>query len=248
MKNFINEYLQKLKEKKYKFSTIKAYKYLLNSFYEFLIKQNICSYKNLNKKIVLKFINHIQEHRLFSKKKILIESAKLKTHRLNKFLKYLSQKKSINFLILEKKDLKNIFKNFSSSHINLSKIEKLRLLNSIDTSRDLGIRDRAMIELVLNIKIKKHKLLELKTCDLNIKKNKIYYKNIILNNNATKYLFLYLNNVRPLLLNDSKEKTLFLSLKGYKINKYTAIDILKKYIHKAGIKKHITWNTLCKTK
>lgn len=126
-----------------------------------------------------------------------------------------------------------------------------RLLTMPDPVKPLGIRDRAMFELMYASGMRVSELLALKVDDVNLsagfahcmgkgKKERI----VPINQTAIEWVTRYLTRTRPMLLNDLGERTLFLNAHGQPMTRQGFWKLLSGYARKANIEKEVTPHTL----
>ena len=129
----------------------------------------------------------------------------------------------------------------------LSLEEVDRLLRQPDNSATLGVRDRAMIELMYSTGLRVSELCGLRVADLQIdpgclrcigKGNK--ERLVPVGRQALGAVEKYLRDSRPKLLRGGGSPYLFLNQKGRKIDRITFWKTLREYGRKAGLRKALT--------
>lgn len=128
--------------------------------------------------------------------------------------------------------------------------EVLQLLAQPSGNDYKSIRDKAMLELLYATGIKVSELVDLTINEVNVqigivnlqssKNNRI----IPIYPAAVKTITNYLQNVRPAIVNDSKEEKLFTNMNGQTLSRQGFWKIIKYYADKAKINKDITPHTL----
>lgn len=126
-----------------------------------------------------------------------------------------------------------------------------QLLNQPDISNVWGIRDKTMLELLYATGIRVSELICIKVEDINIEMGylRCFGKGareriVPVGSVALKYLEKYINDVRPKILKEQDEKTLFLNHRGKALTRQGFWKIIRKYAQEAGILKNITPHTL----
>ena len=127
----------------------------------------------------------------------------------------------------------------------LSIIDILKLINSIDESSLLGVRDKLILELLYATGIRVSELIELTVNDYDSSYGviKIFGKRkkermVPLHFEAIELLSKYFKEVRPI-LNKKNKNYIFLSRNGNKLTRQFIWQIIKKYAIKAGIFKNV---------
>ena len=126
-----------------------------------------------------------------------------------------------------------------------------KLMEQPDVLLPLGLRDRAMLELMYGTGIRVSEILSLQLEDINImagflrclgkgRKERI----IPVNQTSIKWVERYLARSRNTLLRGNLERTIFLNVHGRKLSRQGFFKILAQYGNKSDIKKDITPHTL----
>ncbi|MCP4669907.1 MAG: tyrosine-type recombinase/integrase [Desulfobacula sp.] len=132
----------------------------------------------------------------------------------------------------------------------LSKSESRKILNAPDTKSVIGYRDRVMLEVLYSSGIRKKELRLLTLNDVDYhdgflrvmgKGNK--ERIVPVGRIACRYLENYVKSVRPELIKDPYNNTLFLSSRGQRLNHNAVWVMVKKYGKRAKIKKNISTHT-----
>lgn len=132
----------------------------------------------------------------------------------------------------------------------LSSKEVDLFLEQPDSSEPKGCRDKAMLEVLYATGIRVSELISLNVQDVNLSVGfircvgKQKERIIPLYRTAIKALTLYINDVRPQLLEEPHENALFVNMSGERMSRQGFWKIVKYYQDKAEIKKDITPHTL----
>lgn len=124
------------------------------------------------------------------------------------------------------------------------------LISQPDISSLRGCRDKAMLELMYATGIRVTELIELNIDDINLGISVLHCRSgkldrtIPVYKEAIQTLEDYLVRVRPVIVNDRKEKSLFLNLNGARLTRQGFWKIIKGYAASAGINKDITPHTI----
>ena len=128
--------------------------------------------------------------------------------------------------------------------------EVLTLLAQPSGTDYKSIRDKAMLELLYATGIKVSELVDLEISDLNLQIGILNLRSakngriIPIYPAAVKTLQLYVNNVRPAIINNIEEERLFTNMSGESLSRQGFWKIVKFYAKKAKISKDITPHTL----
>lgn len=127
-------------------------------------------------------------------------------------------------------------------------VDEIDILLSQPNESVLGLRDRAMLEILYTSGLKVNELISLRLSDLDMKLKVIKCqsgkKNRVLPLGAIAYdaIDLYLRDSRDVLIKDNCEY-LFLSYTGHQMSRQGFWKLVKKYADQAGIEKNISTST-----
>ena len=238
IKDFI-KYLSN--EKRYPETTITSYQKDLDNYYGFIKAKNI-NYKTINKDEIRSYLKYLDELN-YSKTTI---SRILST--LRHFYQYLmiNNVVSVNMFKLiknPKKDKK--LPNFLQSD------ELQKIFDSIDIETPLGIRNRLIVELLYASGLRVSELASLTIDNINIHTKEIRVlgkgskeRIVFFGDYAKKYLELYLEQSRPILLDKNKTKILLLNNNGEPLSTRGIQMIIDNVVRDASLKHNISPHVL----
>jgi len=236
MLNDFLEYLNKIR--KYSNNTIINYEFDINLFNEFLSKKKL-SFKNVEYKDILEFVNYLKDsYKSTSINRILSSLRTYYNYLLKNNLVKSNPFNVINSLKKEKK-LPEYFK------YN----EYIELIDSIDVSNNLGIRNKCLFEILLCTGCRVNELVNIKLNDIDInlreikvlgkgKKERIVYIGSYAIDSLKEYL-----NIRDFLLKNKNNNYLFLNHLGNKLTTRGIRDIIDKILLNSSLKLKITPHT-----
>ena len=237
------DYLHYLKvERGLSENTINSYGIDLKLFLEYLRENEIPSFKQVNKEVI---VNYMQSEKNSNKANSSILRS---VSSLRKFFQYLAQEK-----IIEKDPMLLIDTPKKKQHLPqvLTKEEVEKLLHSPNTGQVLGLRDRAMLELMYATGLRISEIINLKLEDLHLTigtlqtLGKGHKERIVpVGDEAIKWINRYLEEARPKLLKQKRSNYLFLNFHGNNLTRQGVWKNLKAEVRKAGIQKNITPHTL----
>ncbi|MGY3819893.1 site-specific tyrosine recombinase XerD [Ligilactobacillus salivarius] len=237
------DYLHYLKvERGLSENTINSYGIDLKLFLEYLRENEIPSFKQVNKEVI---VNYMQAEKNNNKANSSILRS---VSSLRKFFQYLAQEK-----IIEKDPMLLIDTPKKKQHLPqvLTKEEVEKLLHSPNTGQVLGLRDRAMLELMYATGLRISEIINLKLEDLHLTigtlqtLGKGHKERIVpVGDEAIKWINRYLEEARPKLLKQKRSNYLFLNFHGNNLTRQGVWKNLKAEVRKAGIQKNITPHTL----
>jgi integrase/recombinase XerD len=125
------------------------------------------------------------------------------------------------------------------------------LLGQPDRSRPLGVRDKAMLELLYATGLRVSELVGLKLQDVNLERGFVVVvgkgskeRAVPLGETAAAALRDYLDGARPLLLKGTATDALFVSGRRRQITRQMFWERIKHYVRKAGIRQRVSPHTL----
>lgn len=237
------DYLHYLKvERGLSENTINSYGIDLKLFLEYLRENEIPSFKQVDKEVI---VNYMQAEKNNNKANSSILRS---VSSLRKFFQYLAQEK-----IIEKDPMLLIDTPKKKQHLPqvLTKEEVEKLLHSPNTGQVLGLRDRAMLELMYATGLRISEIINLKLEDLHLTMGTLqtlgkgHKERIVpVGDEAIKWVNRYLEEARPKLLKQKRSNYLFLNFHGNNLTRQGVWKNLKAEVRKAGIQKNITPHTL----
>ena len=250
----INYYLKKIKTKNYAESTIHNKTLFLMQFEMFCKENKITNINDIEPKHLKDLTNFLIELRLKNKtKKSQPEN--------NNYIrdKMLNLGQFFYYLLEENKILRNPFDKFKLPKRplilpkNILSEEKMfALINAPETSNNpTFLRDKAMIEIVYSSALRRGEVVNLLIQDIDLANRQVFIRLgksrrdriLPIGESAANAIKNYLEKSRTLWLKSSKEKHLFLTIKGEALKKYSMSEILAKYTKKLGFQK-IGWHTI----
>ena len=143
----------------------------------------------------------------------------------------------------------------AANHIRqvLSEEEAARVIEATDTNGPLGLRDRAILEMLYSSGIRNSELCSLRLTDLDAQRSQVrvlkgkggYSRVLPLGQQALDWSLRYLETARPLLLKGAADDgVLFLSQRGKKMDRETLTKLVRKAGEMAGVVATVTPHVL----
>lgn len=222
-------------ERAFSENTVSAYK---NDIAQFIlyIKKKRANLKKITLKFIFNYLSNLKKNNL-SSSSILRKSASIKTFFNFLLNEGLIKSNPASLLKSQKRETK-LPSFLSYEDINL-------LLSSPDITNNLGLRDKALLELLYGTGMRVSEIINLKLDALNLelefvrvfgKRNK--ERIIPIGREAVKYLKMYLE-IRHTFLKNGDSPFLFLNLRGNRLTRMAIWKMLKRYALVSGIKKNI---------
>ncbi|MDI3540929.1 Tyrosine recombinase XerD [Koleobacter methoxysyntrophicus] len=243
MLQLVNEFLTFLQvEKGLSKNTLDSYGRDLKKYIEFLKSQKILSFSETNRTIIISYFLQLQK-KGHASSTISRNLASIRS--FYQFLvreRYLDKDPTIN---LESPKLeKRLPKVLSIKEVDL-------LLEQPDIKKPLGLRDKAMLELLYATGIRVTELITLDITDVELDMGYIKClgkgskeRIVPIGSEAVKFLEQYILTERKKLIKKREEKALFVNHHGYRLTRQGFWKIIKRYAKRAKINKQITPHTL----
>jgi len=229
--NYIKE------EKKLSVNTVEAYIRDVNQFSDYLKANSKYNILTINKTVIITYLSHLQKQG----KAVSTISRNLASLRC--LYQYLLNNNLISedptFNLKSPKSERKL-----PSVLNETEIEVL--LSHINTDTEKGLRDRAMIQLIISAGLRVSEILDLNIEDINIDSGLLQIRDnnhriISLDDRTLKIIKSYIMKYRT---NSSSSDPLFTNLYGERLTRQGIWKIFKHYNKVTGIKKNITPHTL----
>jgi integrase/recombinase XerD len=223
-------------------NTIISYRYDLIKYISFLKKKKISSFNQTNKVLVKNYF-------------VYLRGKDLKINSISRNL--VAVKMLYRFLLMEgyiEEDVTSLieFPRVSKKLPYVLSLREINLLLDEDNFKGkLGLRNRAVLELLYATGMRVSELIYLKINDINMENRMLKClgkgskeRIIPFGDKAHQSLNLYLDRLRPKLVKNPGENTLFLNSRGERFSRQGVFYLVKLYTQKAKIEKKVTPHTL----
>ena len=223
-------------------NTIIAYRYDLIKFIHYLKKNNLSYLQMTNRELISNYFLYLK------KLKLGVNSISRSLVALKMFYRFLQAENLI------KEDISSLieFPRISKKLPHILSLREVNLLLSENNFKgNLGIRDKAILELFYATGLRVSELVNLEIDNINMENKMLRCmgkgskeRMIPFGKMAYRALGKYLKESRPKLLSEFEGDILFLNSRGKKFSRQGISYLIKGYAGKAGIKKKITPHTL----
>jgi integrase/recombinase XerD len=242
-------------------------KYILKD-YEYYLKKE----KGSSKNTISAYVRDLEQYRLFLEKYHQVKKpSHIQKKHIEGYLKSLDKRVSSktiarkltaiksfhHFLALEKEVDSDITKDFSTpkSSKTLPKVlsidQVVSLLEQVDKDSDLGLRNKALLELIYGSGLRVSELLDIQIEDIHLNQSYVIVhgkgskeRMVPISDMANIALRKYMADARPNLLNDRKITHVFLNQNGQRLSRQGFFKVLKKLALDAGIDSECSPHTL----
>lgn len=242
----VAKFKEYMRSKDFSPRTIETYSYHLRFFVKYLESCEISQLGQIKKEVILDY----QMSLLTQDKPISLETQGARLVAVKSFFRYLVRGNQALYDPTTELEMPKRKKNLPRDI--MTKKEVFRLLNQPNIDTPLGLRDKAILELLYSTAIRNEELRRLTIFDvdttnhdLRINQGKGKKDRVVpVGEVASSYVEEYIKYARGKLLNNKETNLLFITINGLPINHSNLIWIIKKYTKRAKIKKHITPHSL----
>lgn len=244
MKEQIIDYLHYLTiERGLSQNTRKSYERDLEQYLTFLTEQHIKDWQAVDRVLILSFLQQLQQSGKSSATIIRMVSS------LRRFHQFLRQERFTDHDPMQHIDSPKKQQKLPDT-LSLSEVE--RLIETPDTKEVLGIRDRAILEVMYATGLRVSELIGLQLKDLHLSMGLLQTTGkgdkeriVPLGDLAIQWIETYLEEARPFLTRKHPEEShLFVNNHGKQLSRQGIWKNLKALVCKAGITKNVTPHTL----
>ena len=243
MSEEINDYLHYLTiERGLSLNTRKSYERDLLQYLHYLEDEQITSWQDVDRYVVINYLEKMHDE-----KKAPATVTRMITS-LRRFHQFLRQERLTDHDPMQHIDTPKKVQKLPST-LSLTEVE--RLIETPDTTKNLGIRDRAILEVMYATGMRVSELVGLKLSDLHLSLGLVQTlgkgdkeRIIPLGDYAIQWLERYLDEARPLLVANPSETHVFVNHHGTGLSRQGIWKNLKQLVREAGINKEVTPHTL----
>lgn len=245
MNNEVAAFLAFLKdERQLSDNTLMSYQRDLEQTVTYLEDRGIVDWQQVDHYLLIDLLNSLrQQGKANSTINRVISS-------LRQFYKYMIRHHNLTINPMEMIDHQYTFKQ-PPTPVILTEKEIEQLLAVPDVSTPIGLRDRALLEIMdaTGMRVSEVIALDLTALHLDVRLLQLTGKNerermIPLSQPAVKWLTDYLDRGRPRLLRDEHETRVFLNAHGYPLTRQGIWKKMKQWVSEAKIKKEVTPQTM----
>ncbi|OTA49709.1 tyrosine-type recombinase/integrase [Limosilactobacillus reuteri] len=245
MNNEVAAFLDFLKdERQLSDNTLMSYQRDLEQTVTYLEDRGIVDWQQVDHYLLIDLLNSLrQQGKANSTINRVISS-------LRQFYKYMIRHHNLTINPMEMIDHQYTFKQ-PPTPVILTEKEIEQLLAVPDVSTPIGLRDRALLEIMdaTGMRVSEVIALDLTALHLDVRLLQLTGKNerermIPLSQPAVKWLTDYLDRGRPRLLRDEHETRVFLNAHGYPLTRQGIWKKMKEWVSEAKIKKEVTPQTM----
>ena len=222
--------------------TIRNYLIDIEHLYPFMLKNKLLKFSDFDRSLIRKYLSWLIE---------LGYVRRSVTRKLSTVRTFLSWLIKLGVLMHDPIPPKGIIKSEKRLPDYLTHSEVVKLLDTTDTSTNLGVRDKAILELLYSSGLRVSEIVNINMEDLNLNtlELKVFGKGskqrmVIIGRVASKYINIYIRKSRPKLLSQELNNALFLNRYGNRLSQRSIQSKIRIYSVKAGLRDGVHVHTL----
>jgi integrase/recombinase XerD len=243
METYLHNFLDHMQfERGYAVNTLKAYRTDLKQFTSIVREEGVAAWEELSPDVLESFVEALHE-RGYSPSTVARKTASTRS-----FLHFLFSEGVIDTELSEWLHQPKVGRRLPHA-LNLEEVQ--RLLSEARDETPLGLRDRALLELLYATGLRASETVHLRLRDLNLTEHTLRCvgkgdkeRILPLYGEVLDHIRRYLEDGRPFLLQDARETTLFLNQSGKALTRQGLWFIIKQYAEDAGLEGQVTPHTL----
>ncbi len=223
--------------------TVISRKRALNRFAAWCHERDLDRPHDITKPILERYRRHLFHYRKANGEPLSFATQQQRLIPIKAFFKWLCKENHILYNPASELALPKVHKRLPKAILSADEVE--RILNQALLHGELGIRDRAIIETLYSSGIRRMELVNLTLYDVDLKNGTLMVREgkgrkdrmVPLGQRACRWIERYRDEIRPGLVIEPDDGTLFLHETGELLKKNRLTDLVKKHIAAAGIGK-----------
>jgi integrase/recombinase XerD len=160
---------------------------------------------------------------------------------LKAYFKWLTRQRYLLYNPAAELELPKVVPQLAQAVLSVADVEAI--LAAADPATRLGLRDRALLELLYSSALRRSELIALEVFDVDTRRGTVFvragkgsrHRLVPLGARACAFVERYLAEVRPELVSGREDRALFLTVHGDRFDHYTIGETVKRYIARAGV-------------
>ena len=239
----VRAYVEHLGLKGYTARTVSTSEWHLERFLLWCEDRSIARPENVTRAMLQGYQRHLFYFRGRDDRALSFRSQQLRLVSVKSFFKWLAKSGSLPANPAADLDLPKVPRRLPRDFLTMQEVESI--LARTDLTTLFGVRDRAMLETLYATGIRRTELVRLSVYDVHLEKGTLFIREgkgqkdrvIPLGERAAAWIRKYLADVRPALVIEPDEGTLFLTYQGFPFSSDVLSQVVRGYIEAAGITK-----------
>jgi len=223
--------------------TVTTRKRALSRFIQWCDERDLKRPQDITRPILERYRRYLFHYRKANGEPLSFATQQQRLIPIKAFFKWLTKENHILYNPASELELPKVHKRLPKAILNAEEVEQI--LKQTLLHGELGIRDRAIIETLYSTGIRRAELINLSLYDIDIQNGTLMVREgkgkkdrmTPLGKRACKWIERYRDEVRPEMVVEPDDGTLFLHETGEPLRKNRLTDLVKKYIAAAGVTK-----------
>ncbi|WP_448214311.1 site-specific tyrosine recombinase XerC [Colwellia sp. MEBiC06753] len=240
---FMNHYLDGLRIKHYTEQTLWNNERYIRDFIEWCDGRALRQPTEITKPILERYQRYLYLYRKADGKPLSIYSQRAKLSPLKGWFKWLTKNNHLLYNPASELELPRLRQRLPKAILSETEVEQV--MTQVNSTVPLGIRDRAVMEVLYSTGIRRMEVVNLSVFDIDAERGTLLVRQgkgkkdrmLPLGERAAYWVGRYVNEVRPELALASDDGTLFLTRLGEKFNECWLSRTVAQYVEKSGVNK-----------
>lgn len=240
---FMHRYLDALRIKHYTEQTLWNNERYIRDFIQWCDGRALRQPAEITKPILERYQRYLYLYRQKSGLPLSIYSQRAKLSPLKSWFKWLTKENHLLYNPASELELPRMRQRLPKAILSESEVEKV--MAQVNSTEPLGIRDRAVLEVLYSTGIRRMELVNLSVFDIDAERGTLLVRQgkgkkdrmLPIGERAAYWVGRYVNEVRPELALASDDGTLFLTRLGEKFNENWLSRTVAQYVEKSGVNK-----------
>lgn len=224
--------------------TIKSRRFALRELFDWFKERDIKRPVDVTRAVLLRYRAHVMhKRRRDDDKPLTLQSKIMRLLPVLALFRYLVKEGHLTSNPASELELPKLRRGLPRHVLTVEEVEKVLAVPNIDTA--LGLRDRAILEVLYSSGLRRSELVHLQIDDVDVGRGLVTVRKgkggkdrvIPIGERALAWLQRYLDDARADLILDSDDGSLFLSSWGGALGPNTVSALAKRYVDDAGVKK-----------
>ena len=241
MADYADSYLDWLEVRNYTHDTLRSRRHCLDLFLQWCQDRDLARAPDISKPILESYQRHLHRYRKTNGKPLGHSTQCQRLLAVKDFFRWLCRSNFILFNPASELELPRKEKRLPEEPLSIAEVETV--LSQPDLSDPLGVRDRALLEVLYSCGLRRKELTQLELTDLHLERRTLRIRQgkghkdrvVPVGKRALAWLEKYLDTVRPQLDIHTAEHALFLSSYGEPFNPDVLSRMATKYIKAAEL-------------
>jgi integrase/recombinase XerD len=240
---FMNRYLDALRLKHYTDATLWNTERYIRDFIEWCDMRSLRTPQEITKPILEAYQRHLYYYRQANGQPLSVYSQRGKLGPLRGWFKWLTKQNYLLYNPASELELPRMARRLPKAILTSDEVDQV--MAQVDVTKPIGVRDRAMLEVLYSTGIRRMELQQLSMFDVDVERGTLLVRQgkgkkdriVPIGERACLWVGRYTHDVRPDYLVDGHENTLFLTRLGEPFNDVWMSRTVAKYVEKANIGK-----------